>query len=354
MVDSLRVGIVGAGGAGGGHARAYSRLPGVDVVALWSRTASRARSLADQLGSDSSVYEDWRALISSGRCDVISIAAAPLLRREPFQLALEHGCHVLVEKPISVGSAEAAAMSSAADAAEVVTACCFNWRYAPAVRAAWEAIQAGQIGAVRDVRSEWYFRGGRDEFSAMPWGLDMDISDGPLGEGLSHDLDKARYLSGADVVNVVSCLNDVTLGHDHDFVVGGGRSMHLVELSGGVVAQFCMSVTAGQDRWSMLVVGDEGSLWIPDVGTRLIRQRYDDPDPVAVEIAAGDQQVTSSDLLQHTWNRLIDDFVATIREGPDGARRPILPTMSDGLHIEEVIAAIRRSSREHRWVAVGR
>ncbi len=354
MSDGLRVGILGAGDAAEGHANVYSRLPGVDVVALWSRTGARAQALADKLGRpDLNLFEDWKSPIGNGRCEVISVAAPPLLRSEPLLAALAQGCHVLVEKPMSVGAAEATVMSEAADAANTVTACCFNWRYAPAVQAAWKAIRSGQIGAVRDIRTEWYFRAGREFLATMPWALDMGISNGSLGEGLSHDFDKARYLSGADFRQVVSRITDVTVKQDDDFFVGGGRSMHLAELSGGVLAQFCLSVTAGEDRWSLLIVGDEGSLWMPDAGTTVIRQRHDEPEPVPAEIAAADQQSTSPDLLQHTWNRLIEDFVAAIRNGDrDHERSPILPKLSDGLHVEEVISAVRRSSDERRWVAV--
>ena len=59
MTETLRVGILGAGLAAEGHAAAYSRLPGVEVVALWNRSKTRAESLAARLGLR--VYEDWKA-----------------------------------------------------------------------------------------------------------------------------------------------------------------------------------------------------------------------------------------------------------------------------------------------------
>jgi predicted dehydrogenase len=86
----------------------------------------------------------------------------------------------------------------------------------------------------------------------------------------------------------------------------------------------------------------------------VIRQRYDDDTPVTLEIEARDQQSTSQDLLQHTWNRLVEDFTAAIRE--DDRRHqsyPSLAQLGDGLRTEEVIAAARRSSTERRWVTVG-
>ena len=81
-----------------------------------------------------------------------------MLRGDPLLAALDRGLHVLVEKPISVGVPEARVMAAAAEAATPVTACCFNWRYAPAYQTAQKAIRSGQIGAIRDMRTEGYFR----------------------------------------------------------------------------------------------------------------------------------------------------------------------------------------------------
>jgi hypothetical protein len=69
----------------------------------------------------------------------------------------------------------------------------------------------------------------------------------------------------------------------------------------------------GEDRFSWLIVGDEGSLRIPDSGTVVVRQRYEDDRPVELEIARADKVVLSTDLIQHTWNRLIEDFIGAVR-----------------------------------------
>jgi UDP-N-acetylglucosamine 3-dehydrogenase len=355
VAGTLRVGILGAAFAGEGHAAAYSRLPGVKVTGLWNRTKTRAESLARKLGyGELTVYEDWQNLIGSGSCDVISIATAPMLRSDPLLAALDQGCHVLLEKPISVGVREARIMAAAAEAANTVTACCFNWRYAPAYQTAHEAIRSGQIGAVRDVRTEGYFRARSQFFIDSPWIARMDIANGTLGDGLSHDFDKARYLSGEEFLIMISRITPVTIKQDGDFFVDGGRSMHLAELSGGILAQFCFSITVGEDRFSWLIVGDEGSLRIPDSGTVVVRQRYDDAEPIELEIASADKVVLSTDLQQHTWNLLIEDFIGAVRnDDKDHESYPSLPTLTDGLRTEEVIDASRRSSSTGGWATVG-
>jgi predicted dehydrogenase len=144
MAEMLHVGILGAGMAAEGHAAAYSQLRDVEVTALWNRTRSRAEALAGKLGHPTlKVYDNWQELITQGHCDLISIATAPMLRSEPLLMALGHGCHVLVEKPMSFGVREAEGMVAAAQRAESVTACCsigamrrrtrlLGGRYAPA------------------------------------------------------------------------------------------------------------------------------------------------------------------------------------------------------------------------------
>ena len=355
MAEMLHVGILGAGSAAEGHAAAYSQLPDVEVTALWNRTRARAEALAEKLRHPTlKVYDNWQELITRGHCDVISIATAPVLRSDPLLMALGHGCHVLVEKPMSFGVREAEVMVAAAQRSESVTACCFNWRYAPAYQTAWRAIRAGEIGAIRDVRTEWYFRARRDFLASQSWALRMDISNGSLGEGLCHDFDKARFLSGEEFSEIASRITPVTIKPDDNFFIDGGRSMHFAELTGGVLAQFCLSITAGEDIWRMIIVGDEGSLTIPDAGTTVVRQRQDEHEPGALAVAEADQMRHSSELQQHTWNRLIKDFIGAVRDGDLAhSNHPHLATLTDGLRTEEVIAAARQSSADLRWVTVG-
>jgi predicted dehydrogenase len=350
----LRVGILGAGAAAEGHARAYGRLSDIRVVGIWNRSRGRAEALAGRLEHEPRLYDRWQDMISDDRIDVISIATAPLLRSEPLLLALSQGSHILVEKPMSVGVTEATHMVVAARTAESVTACCFNWRYAPAYQTAWRAIRAGEIGQIRDVRTEWYLRARSDFFARYPWALRMDTSNGTLGEGLSHDLDKARFLTGEEFTEIASKITSTTIKQDNNFLIDGGRSMHFAELTGEILAQLSLSPTAGQDIWRMTLVGDEGSLTIPDAGTVVVRQRQDEDAPRTLTNVPTDQPPQLDELLQHTWNRLITDFIGAVRDG-DLAHRdhPHLPTLTDGLRTEEVIAAARQSSSERRWVTVG-
>ncbi|MFN8490784.1 MAG: Gfo/Idh/MocA family oxidoreductase [Caldilineaceae bacterium] len=355
IAEKLRVGILGAGWAGESHAIAYAQLQNVAVTALWSRTRASAEGLAGRLRQPAlQVYDHWQDIIEQSKVDVISIATPPMLRREPILRALAQGCHVLVEKPISVGVAEAQTIVDAAQAAKTITATCFNWRYAPTYQIAWRAVQEGQIGALRDVRTEWRVRvTTRDFFAARPWIGRMDIANGTLAEGLSHDFDKARFLTGSEFTRIVSRITPITIKQDDDYLLDGGRSLHMAELSNGVLGDFFITPTAGQDDWRLTLLGDEGSLLITNAGQTITRQCADDALPVVLAIPESEQAPAGVDLLQHAWNRLIADFVQAIWRG-DGAHSsvPHLPTLIDGLRTEAIIAAARQSAKDECWVVI--
>jgi predicted dehydrogenase len=356
MPEKLRVGIIGAGWAAESHAAAFLQLPNVEVTALWSRKRTTAEALAGRLKqSVLRIYDDWQDLIEESKVDVISIATPPMLHRAPAVAALEQGYHVLVEKPISIDVADARAMVHAAQGAKTVTATCFNWRYTPAIQVALRAVLDGQIGAIRDVRSHWHFRmTTRDFAAARPWIARMDIANGALGEGLSHDFDKARFLTGSEFKQIVSRITPMTIKQDGDYLLDGGRSLHLVAFENGALGDFFITPTAGENDWHFLLLGDEGSLAVTHAGEKVSCQRATDDEPQVLAIPESDQVPPGVAVIQHTWNRLIAEFIHAIRRGDSGHQTvPHLPSLLDGLRTEEIIAAARESDTRGEWVSVG-
>ena len=105
-MDRLRVGVVGVGYLGRFHALIYSRLPGVELVGVADTRAEIAQQVATEAGC--AAYADGRDLL--GHVDAVSVVVpttAHLAVARPF---LEHGVHVLLEKPIATTAAEGRAI----------------------------------------------------------------------------------------------------------------------------------------------------------------------------------------------------------------------------------------------------
>ena len=124
MATALRVGILGAGRAGAAHAAAYGRLPGVAVVAVWSRTRGRAEALAAPWGRRPrparrpvAVYDRWEDLLDAA-------ASTRSASRRPGRSATRRshtpsdaGCTSWSRSPLSVELPEARAIAAVAERA---------------------------------------------------------------------------------------------------------------------------------------------------------------------------------------------------------------------------------------------
>lgn len=95
--NGLRIGVIGVGVMGERHTRVYSALPGVAGVGVYDADAQRARRVAAQYGARTFASVD--ALI--GWADAISIVTPTQSHLELALRCMQHGVHVLVEKPLT-------------------------------------------------------------------------------------------------------------------------------------------------------------------------------------------------------------------------------------------------------------
>ncbi len=347
MTKSLRVGILGAGTAAAGHAHAYTQLPGVSIKALWNRTKTKAEAFAGKLNQPNlQIYDHWETLIEEAEIDVLSITTGEFLRREPVVAALEKGLHLLVEKPYSITLADAQAMTAAAQTRDTISAISLNWRYAPGMQLAWRGLREGWIGRMLDLQLSWRFKGSpRSMREWLPWATDEFTL---LAGGGSHEFDRARFLTGCEFVRVVGSVRTVTHSKEPAYIMPGAYSL-VAAMTENVWGDFRLTITTGQPAWTLTVNGEEGTLQVAH--DRVLLRQVGETEERTIEVAAADQKPAGITMMQHTWDRLIADFVQAIRRG-DRSETPHLPTLIDGLRGQEIIAAAQLAETEQRWVAL--
>ena len=95
----MRAAVIGAGHMGRYHAQKLARLPGVQLVAVVDSDLSRAQALGV------ATFADYRAIF--GKADAAVIAVPTDRHYEIARDCLQHGLHLLIEKPIAATLAQA-------------------------------------------------------------------------------------------------------------------------------------------------------------------------------------------------------------------------------------------------------
>lgn len=99
----IRLGLIGAGRWGRNYIRTIAALDGVRLT----RLASRNPASRELVGPECTISADWRHVVESGDLEGIIIATPPSLHAEMTIAAVAAGIPVLVEKPLTLGLAEA-------------------------------------------------------------------------------------------------------------------------------------------------------------------------------------------------------------------------------------------------------
>jgi predicted dehydrogenase len=205
----MKIGLIGYGFMGGAHAAAIQGLPDVTLYAVASRTRPSAngptRGNLDlktaPLPEPVQWTPDWHEVVRDPAMDAVDVCLPTHLHKEVVMAALQHGKHVLCEKPMAMHASECdqlmAAASKAGKTFMVAQVLRFMYPYMYALDFI-RGIGADEVTACTLRRSTGY-----PQWSA--WLGQSDRSGGAIMDLLSHDLDQALLWFGQpDRVSAVS------------------------------------------------------------------------------------------------------------------------------------------------------
>ena len=199
-MKEIRLGIIGIGGMGSGHALsiAEGKVPGIRLSAVADIRKERLKWAEKELPAGIKTYSDGREMIDSGECDAVLIATPHYYHPEFVIYALEHGLHALSEKPAGVYTKQVRRMNEAAEKSDKVFAIMFNQRTNCVYRKLHEMIESGELGAIKRVNwiiTDWYRT--QSYYDAAGWKATWDgEGGGVLLNQCPHQLDLLQWLCG--------------------------------------------------------------------------------------------------------------------------------------------------------------
>src|SRR4030095_3445043 len=146
MLRQIKIGIVGTSWwTDSMYMPALTTHPNADVRAVVGRNLDHTREVAEQWKGPNA-YASMADLLAKETLDAVIIASSNKHHYPLAMTAIEHGLHVLCEKPLAMNYTEAIRMTEAAQKAGVKTMVSFTYRYMPTARYLKELLEQGYIG----------------------------------------------------------------------------------------------------------------------------------------------------------------------------------------------------------------
>lgn len=186
----IKVGILGTGFAGAFHARAYARVPGVQVVTVAGRDAAKAAALAAEVGARA--VTDIDAVLGDPSVDLVDIALPTPLHPACAIRAFEAGKHVVIEKPLALSLAEADSILAAAAKSGRFLMVAHVLRFWPEYEAIHRVLHSGRLGSPRMAAA--HRLSNAPQWAA--WFRDPAQTGGAVLDLHIHDLDVMNWLFG--------------------------------------------------------------------------------------------------------------------------------------------------------------
>ena len=162
MKDKIRLGIIGIGNMGSGHACriADGECPDFVLTAVADINPARKEWAAGRLGESVAFFDTAQAMLDSGLIDACIVATPHYDHPGLAMECMKRSIHVMVEKPAGVYTKQVREMNAMADRhPEVVFGLMFNQRTNCVYRKMRELVQSGRFGRIRRTNwiiTDWY------------------------------------------------------------------------------------------------------------------------------------------------------------------------------------------------------
>lgn len=271
----IRIGIIGTGGIAGAHIKQYLKMDDVEIVAGADLIPGKAEAFFKQRGVEHArCYTSDRDMIDHEQLDAVSICTYNTQHAGPAIYALEHGVHVMLEKPFTVTLDEAVQIMKAEKKSGKILTIGFQPRMSENMKMIQKIVSSGELGRV------YYLQAGGGRRRGIPAGngtsfIEKDTGGvGAVGDIGAYSLDMLLGAVGYPKPLTVSGYTSDFFGTDPAYYPNHPEfaqkfgvddfAAAFVRLEGDIILDFRISWAMHMDTsGDALILGTEGGLRIP-------------------------------------------------------------------------------------------
>jgi predicted dehydrogenase len=153
MMQKVRIGIIGCGGMARHHGKIFTRhVPEVEIAALAEPSADNLarfiKDVFDDPAAEPATFSDYRDMLANIELDGVMIISPHAYHFQQAVDSISAGCHVLIEKPMVINSADAQALIAHAEQHQKMVSVAFPGPFTGEFQYIRNLIARGDLGTI--------------------------------------------------------------------------------------------------------------------------------------------------------------------------------------------------------------
>ncbi len=267
--EELKIGLIGTGWIAESYARVMQTLKGAKFVAAADLIPGKAEKFMKQFGFEGvRFYPDHKSMLDNEELDAVYICTYNATHAECAIEALNHGVHVLLEKPFTVTLDEAVEVMRAEKASGKILSLGFQPRMDANMKMIKKIVESGELGRV------YYIQTGGGRRRGIPNSTFIEQKTagiGALGDIGCYSLDMVLNAIGYPKPLTVSGYKSAFFGTNPKYNGEDAARFDVddfaaafIRLEGDVILDFRIAWAMHKDTpGDTIIMGTEGGLRIP-------------------------------------------------------------------------------------------
>lgn len=283
-------------------------------------------------------YTDYRSMIQEVKPDLVSIATESGIHAEIALFCIDHGVHVIIEKPMAMSISDANEIIQRSEEKHVKVSACHQNRFNIAVQEMRHALEAGRFGRLSHGSIHVRWNRNQGYYDQAPWRGTWAQDGGALMNQCIHGIDLLRWTFGGEIEDVYG----QTRQQFHDYLEAEDVGMAVVKFKNGAIATIegTTNVYPKNLEETLYIFGEKGTVKIGGTSTNNI-DVWDFADESEADTKNKGLQEETSNVYGNGHTSLFADMIDAIQND----RKPYVDAYA-GRDALELVLAIYKSQKE--------
>ncbi len=341
----MKYALIGCGRIATNHVKAAINNK-LEITAVCDVQEEHMETLLEKHGlqEDASIkrYTDYKVMIEEIQPELVSIATESGIHAEIAIFCINHGVHVIIEKPMAMSMADANEIIRLSEEKKVKVSACHQNRFNIAVQEMRQALEAGRFGKLSHGSIHVRWNRNQNYYTQAPWRGTWAQDGGALMNQCIHGIDLLRWTFGGEIEEVYG----QTRQQFHDYLEAEDVGMAVVKFKNGAIATIegTTNVYPKNLEETLYIFGEKGTVKIGGTSTNNI-DVWDFADETEADTKNKGLEEATSNVYGNGHTSLFADVIDAVQTG----RKPYVDAYA-GRDALELVLAIYKSQKEGKTV----